>query len=37
MASYFNENKAENIQNGEVRLAQIPDFEMGYVENHMAH
>ena len=30
MMSYFSENVAENPQNGEVHLAQIPDFEMGY-------
>ena len=35
--SYLNENEAENVQNGDVHLAQIPDFEMGYLENHLAH
>ena len=28
IASYLNENKAKNLQNGDVHLAQIPDFEM---------
>ena len=30
----LSENEAENLQNGDVHLAQIPDFEMGYLENH---
>ena len=35
MTSYLRENEAENLQNGDVHLAQIPDFEMGlgYLEN----
>ena len=37
MTSYISENKAEKQQNGDVHLAQIPDFEMGYLENHLAH
>ena len=28
---------AENLQNGDVHVAQIPDFEMEYLENHLAH
>ena len=28
MTSYSRENEAENLQNGDVHLAQIPDFEM---------
>ena len=28
MTSYLNENEAENQQNGDVHLAQIPDVEM---------
>ena len=35
--SYLIENEAENLQNGDVHLAQIPDFEMEYLENHLAH
>ena len=35
--SYLRENEAENLQNGDVHLAQIPDFRMGYLENHLAH
>ena len=31
------ENEAENLQNGDVHLAQIPDFEMEYLENNLAH
>ena len=37
MTSYLRENEAENLQNGDVHLAQIPDFGMGYLENHLAH
>ena len=37
MTSYLNENEAKNLQNGDVHLAQIPDFEMGCLENHWAH
>ena len=37
MTSYLSENKAENLQNGDVHLAEIPDFEMGYLENYLAH
>ena len=32
MTLFFSENEAENLQNGDVHLAQIPDFEMGYLE-----
>ena len=37
MTSYLHENEAQNLQNGDVHLAQIPDFGMGYPENHLAH
>ena len=37
MTSYLSENEAENLQNGDVYPAQIPDFEIGYLENHLAH
>ena len=37
MTSHLGENKAKNLQNEDVHLAQIPDFEMGYLENHLAH
>ena len=37
MMSYLSENEAENLQNGDVHLAQIPEFEMGYLENHLMH
>ena len=33
----LSENEAENLQNGDVHLAEIPDFEMGYLENHLTH
>ena len=36
MMSYLCENEAENLQNGDVNLAQIPDFGMGYLENNLA-
>ena len=32
MTSYLRENEAKNLQNGDVHLAQIHDFEMGYLE-----
>ena len=35
--AYLSENGAKNPQNGDIHLAQIPDFEMGYLENHSAH
>ena len=31
------ENEAENLQNGDVHPAQIPDFETEYFENHLVH
>ena len=34
---YSSENEAENLQNGDVHLAQIPDFKMQYFENHLMH
>ena len=37
MTLYLSENEAKNLQNGDVHLAQIPDFEMGYPVNHLAH
>ena len=36
VTSCLSENQATNLQNGDVHLAQIPDFEMGYLENHLA-
>ena len=37
MTSHLIENEAEDLQNGDVHLAEIPDFQMGYLENHLAH
>ena len=37
VTSYPSENEAKNLQIGHVHLAQIPDFGMGYLENHLAH
>ena len=37
MKSHFSETEAEKPQNGDVHLAQISDFDMGYLENHLAH
>ena len=34
MTSHVIENEAENLQNGDIHLAQIPDFVMEYLENH---
>ena len=35
VTSYLSENEAENLQNGDVHLAQIPDLEMEYLANHL--
>ena len=37
MTSYLSENEAKNLKNGDIDLAQIPDFEVGCLENHLAH
>ena len=37
MAPYLCENETERLQNGDVHLAQISDFEIGYLENHLVH
>ena len=37
MMSYLSENEDKNLQNGDVHLAQIPDFGIEYLENHLAH
>ena len=37
MTSYLSENEVENLQNGDIHLVQIPDYEMEYLENHLAH
>ena len=37
MTSYLCENEADNLQDGDAHLAQIPDFGMGYLKNHLAH
>ena len=34
---YLSENEAENLQNGNVHFARIPDLEMGYLENHLGN
>ena len=31
------ENEAKNLRKGEVHLAQIAHFGMGYIENHLVH
>ena len=36
MTSYLSENEAKHLQNG-VHVAQIADFGMGHLENHLAH
>ena len=35
--SYLSASEVENLQNDDVHLAQIPEFEMGYLENHLTH
>ena len=37
VTSNSSENEAENLQNGDFHLAQIPDFGLRYLENHLAH
>ena len=37
VTSYASGIEAKNLQNGDVHIAQIPDFEMEYLENHSAH
>ena len=37
VTSYLIEIEAKNLQNGDVHIAQIPDYEMEYLENHWAH
>ena len=37
VTSYLSGIKAKNLQNGDVHIAQIPDFEMEYLENRLAH
>ena len=37
VTSYLRENEAKYLQNADIHLAQIPDFGMGYIENHLAH
>ena len=37
MTSYLSENETKNQQNGDVHVAEIPDFEMEYLENHLTH
>ena len=36
VTSYLSENEAKNLQNGDVHIAQIPDFGIEYLENHLA-
>ena len=35
--TYLSENEAENLQNGDIHLGQIPDFEIGFLENDLVH
>ena len=37
MISYLSENEAKDLQNGDVHHAPIPDFGMGYLENHLVN
>ena len=37
VTSYLSEKEPKNLQNGDVHIAQIPDFEMEYLENNWAH
>ena len=35
--SYLSGIEAKNLQNGDIHIAQVPDFEMEYLENHLVH
>ena len=35
VTSYLSGIEAKNLQNRDVHIAQIPDFEMEYLENHL--
>ena len=37
VTSYLSGIEAKNLQHGDIHIAQIPDFEMKYLENHLAH
>ena len=37
VTSYLRENEAKDLQNGDLHLAQIPDFGMEYLENYLSH
>ena len=37
MTSYLSENETLNLQNGDVHLAKILNFEVLYLENNLAH
>ena len=37
MTSYLRENEAKILQNDDVHLDHIFDFEMGYLEDHLAY
>ena len=37
MTSYLSKREAKNLQNGDVHVTQIRDFEIGYLKNHLAH
>ena len=35
--SYLSGIETKNLQNGDVHIAQVPDFEMEYLKNHLVH
>ena len=37
MMSYLCENETDNLQNGDVYVAQITDFGIGDLKNHLIH
>ena len=37
VTSYLSENESKNLENDGVHIAQIPEFEIEYLENHWAH
>ena len=37
VTSYLIGIEAKNLQNGDVHIAQIRDFEIEYLENHLTH
>ena len=37
LTSYLSGIEVKNLQNGDLHIGQIPDFEMKYLKNYLAH